>query len=65
MPFSKVEPFIAKISSKKIKSEYETWKVLLVVIIGCLSAALIVGIIFIILFSAGIFRFNSEYLIFD
>ena len=65
MPFSKVEPFIARISSKKIKSEYETWKVVLTVIIGCLSVALIVGIVFIILFSAGIYRFNSEYLIYD
>ena len=53
MPSSKVEPFFAKVSSKKLTSEFNYTKVLLMIIIGCFSVALIIGIVFIIIFSAG------------
>lgn len=56
MPSSKVEPFFAKVSPKKADSVFKPWKVFLFVIIGCLSVALIVGIAFVIIFSAGIFQ---------
>ena len=50
MPSSKVEPFFDKVLSKKITSEFNAWKILLLVILGC---SMIVGIAFIIIFSAG------------
>ena len=55
MPSSKVEPFFAKISSKKIESVFNPLKVILFGIIGCFLVALIVGVVFIIIFSAGIY----------
>ena len=58
MPFSKVEPFLAKISSKKIESVFNPWKVILFGIIGCFSVALIVGVVFIIIFAAGFYTFS-------
>ena len=54
MPSAKVEPFLAKVSSKKLDSVFNPWKILLIVTIGCLSAALIVGVVLIIIFLAGI-----------
>ena len=56
MPSAKVKPFLVKISSKKIANELNFRKLLLMIILGCLSVALIVGIIIIIVFSTGIFK---------
>lgn len=63
MPFSKVEPFLAKISSKKLDSVFNPWKVLLMIILGCLLVALIVGVVLIIIFLAGINLLFLKYLI--
>ena len=60
MPSTKIEPFFAKSESKK---KVNSWKIVLIIMIGSLSAALIVGIAFIIIFSTGIFQYYLEYLI--
>ena len=59
MPSTKIEPFFTKAESKK---KVNPWKIVLIVMIGSLSAALIVGIAFIIIFSTGIFQSYLEYL---
>lgn len=58
MAFTKIEPFFTKAASKKKEfalNSWKIWKVLLMIIIGCLSVALIVAIVLIIIFAAGIF----------